>query len=99
MSVEDIAAANKLELARGAGQRYLVQRWDDGTICDKTGAPRKIEVQVKSHFCCIVLFGWLIGATLNLCIVPLLHDYAGYIQVSSVFDAAYSPLLSQIKSF
>lgn len=47
MTAEDIAAANKLELARGAGQRYLVQRWEDGTVCDKTGIPRKIEVQVK----------------------------------------------------
>jgi len=45
MTAEDIAAANKLELARGAGQRYLVQRWEDGTVCDKTGVPRKIEVQ------------------------------------------------------
>ncbi|KAF8334059.1 uncharacterized protein EI90DRAFT_3015120 [Cantharellus anzutake] len=37
--------ANKLELARGAGQRYLVQRWESGTVCDKTGVPRKAEVQ------------------------------------------------------
>lgn len=46
-SSEQIAAANKLELARGAGQRYLVQRWEDGTPCDKTNQPRKIEVQVR----------------------------------------------------
>lgn len=46
--MDSIVAANKLELARGAGQRYLVQRWEDGTACDKTGVPRKIEVQVSS---------------------------------------------------
>jgi len=45
-SPEQIAAAHKLELARGAGQRYLVQKWEDGSICDKTNQPRKIEVQV-----------------------------------------------------
>lgn len=49
-SPEQIAAANKLELARGAGQRYLVQRWEDGTPCDKTAQPRKIEVQVRDSF-------------------------------------------------
>ncbi|OWZ66435.1 hypothetical protein AYX14_05909 [Cryptococcus neoformans] len=30
----------------GASSRYLVQRWSDGTRCDKTGRPREIEVQV-----------------------------------------------------
>ncbi|KAF9069900.1 hypothetical protein BDP27DRAFT_1221642 [Rhodocollybia butyracea] len=34
-----------LELARGAGSRYLVQRWNDGTLCDKTGKGREVEVQ------------------------------------------------------
>ena len=43
----DAIAAN-LELARGVGSRYLVQRWGDGTVCDKTGKRRKIEVQVGS---------------------------------------------------
>jgi protein OS-9 len=64
IAFEDLAAANKLEYARGAGQRYLIQRcagkiinratnnlcrnrWDDGTLCDKTGQKRKIEVQVR----------------------------------------------------
>jgi len=43
---DELALANNLELARqGAGQRYLVQRWGDGTVCDKTGRPREIEVQ------------------------------------------------------
>ena len=40
------AVGANLELARGAGSRYLVQRWGDGTICDKTGKRREIEVQV-----------------------------------------------------
>jgi protein OS-9 len=40
------ALAANLELARGAGSRYLVQRWGDGTLCDKTGKRREIEVQV-----------------------------------------------------
>ncbi|KAI0256759.1 hypothetical protein BJV78DRAFT_1150698 [Lactifluus subvellereus] len=39
------AVAANLELARGAGSRYLVQRWGDGTLCDKTGKRREIEVQ------------------------------------------------------
>ena len=47
LSSEDVTAANKLELARGAGQRYLVQRWESGTLCDKTSLPRKVEVQVN----------------------------------------------------
>jgi hypothetical protein len=40
------AAAANLELARGVGSRYLVQRWGDGTTCDRTGKRREIEVQV-----------------------------------------------------
>ncbi|TFK42671.1 hypothetical protein BDQ12DRAFT_676603 [Crucibulum laeve] len=42
---EKNARAANLELARTAGSRYLVQRWGDGTICDKTGRPREVEVQ------------------------------------------------------
>jgi hypothetical protein len=44
---EQAALAANLELARGAGSRYLVQRWGDGTVCDKTGRRREIEVQVS----------------------------------------------------
>jgi len=40
------AVGANLELARGAGSRYLLQRWGDGTTCDKTGKRREIEVQV-----------------------------------------------------
>lgn len=44
---DELALATNLELARqSAGQRYLVQRWGDGTVCDQTGRPREIEVQV-----------------------------------------------------
>lgn len=39
-----------IALGRGAGQRYLVQRWGGGTVCDKTGRGREIEVQVSSVF-------------------------------------------------
>ncbi|KAI0035694.1 hypothetical protein K488DRAFT_42640 [Vararia minispora EC-137] len=51
MAIADIAVAERaalganLELARGAGSRYLVQRWSDGTYCDKAGRRREIEVQ------------------------------------------------------
>ncbi|GJJ12056.1 hypothetical protein Clacol_006297 [Clathrus columnatus] len=44
---DELAIANNLELVhhQTAGQRYLVQRWSDGTICDKTGRPREVEIQ------------------------------------------------------
>ncbi|KIO19948.1 hypothetical protein M407DRAFT_11145 [Tulasnella calospora MUT 4182] len=38
-------AKNALQLSEGAGQRYLTSRWTDGTLCDKTGRPREVEVQ------------------------------------------------------
>lgn len=44
--VDVTALSNRLELARGAGQRYLNMHWGDGTVCDKTGRKREIEVQV-----------------------------------------------------
>jgi protein OS-9 len=43
---QESAVAANLELAREAGSRYLVQRWGDGEICDKTGKRREVEVQV-----------------------------------------------------
>ena len=43
---EQNALAINLELARGTGSRYLIQRWGDGTLCDKTGREREIEIQV-----------------------------------------------------
>lgn len=42
---EQNVLATNLELARGAGSRYLIQRWGDGTVCDKTGREREIEIQ------------------------------------------------------
>ncbi|PFH50662.1 hypothetical protein AMATHDRAFT_144504 [Amanita thiersii Skay4041] len=41
---QDVQTTN-LELAKTAGSRYLVQRWGDGTTCDKTGKSREVEVQ------------------------------------------------------
>ena len=38
--------ARNIDVVRTAGHQYLVQRWGDGTICDKTGRPREIEIQV-----------------------------------------------------
>ncbi|KAL0071506.1 Protein OS-9 [Marasmius tenuissimus] len=48
------AIATNLKLARGAGSRYLVQRWGDGTICDMNGKPREVEVQ-ESKTCSYIL--------------------------------------------
>ncbi|TFY76745.1 hypothetical protein EWM64_g7273 [Hericium alpestre] len=42
---EQAAVAANLELATSSGSRYLVQRWGDGSVCDKTGKRREIEVQ------------------------------------------------------
>lgn len=32
------------------GGRYLSQTWSSGTVCDKTGLPREVEVQVSRRF-------------------------------------------------
>ena len=47
LTTAEAAAAANLELARGAGSRYLVQRWGDGTYCDKTGRKREVEIQAS----------------------------------------------------
>lgn len=49
LSTTQVAGAElqNVELAKGVGSRYLVQRWGDGTLCDKTGEPRDIEIQVR----------------------------------------------------
>ena len=39
-------AAPEVAFGLGAHSRYLVQRWSDGTRCDKTGRPRETEVQI-----------------------------------------------------
>ncbi|KAF9053565.1 hypothetical protein BDZ89DRAFT_1004501 [Hymenopellis radicata] len=43
----DIAVREgSIELAHGGGgSRYLVQTWGDGTLCDKSGKPREVQVQ------------------------------------------------------
>ena len=40
-------ALSNIEVVRTAGHRYLVEKWGDGTVCDMTGKPRDIEVQVS----------------------------------------------------
>lgn len=42
------SAAKSDEDAIGDERRYLVQRWTGGTLCDKTGVERSIEVQVST---------------------------------------------------
>ena len=42
----DRADERSVSVGLGATTRYLVQRWSDGTPCDKTGRPREVEVQV-----------------------------------------------------
>ncbi|KAI0737661.1 hypothetical protein BC629DRAFT_1241744, partial [Irpex lacteus] len=42
---QEAAIAANVELARNAGSRYLVQRWGDGTFCEKIGRKREIEIQ------------------------------------------------------
>ncbi|TFY57281.1 hypothetical protein EVJ58_g7116 [Rhodofomes roseus] len=53
---EQAAIAANVELARGAGSRYLVQRWGDGTYCDKTGRKREIEFHCSMTMTDTVLF-------------------------------------------
>ncbi|KAL0137412.1 hypothetical protein V8B55DRAFT_1528118 [Mucor lusitanicus] len=40
-----VAATTKKDHARNGDQRYLVQKWGDGSRCDLTEKPRTIEVQ------------------------------------------------------
>lgn len=42
---EQNAIAANVALAKGAGSRYLVQRWGDGTMCELIGRSREVEVQ------------------------------------------------------
>lgn len=43
---EPSSTSPSVSFAEGAASRYLVQRWSDGTTCDKTGQPREVEVQI-----------------------------------------------------
>lgn len=38
----------KTELKKNGDQKYLVQKWGDGSKCDLTEKPRVIEVQVSA---------------------------------------------------
>ena len=38
------------DLQAVGGKKYLVQRWSDGTKCDLTGKPRRVEIQVRFIF-------------------------------------------------
>ncbi|KLO12613.1 hypothetical protein SCHPADRAFT_853699 [Schizopora paradoxa] len=42
---QQAALQNNVDIVATAGHRYLKQTWGDGTVCDKTGGPREIEVQ------------------------------------------------------
>lgn len=44
---QEAAIAANVELARTAGSRYLVQRWAEGSYCEKIGRKREIEIQVR----------------------------------------------------
>lgn len=43
-----LGGGNAMGFGEGEGGRYLSQLWEGGTICDKTGMPRSIEVQVRA---------------------------------------------------
>jgi len=62
LASEDKSEENSLEVVHGGKssgkndedsigdeRRYLVQRWTGGTLCDKTGVDRSIEVQVSLY--------------------------------------------------
>ena len=68
---EQSAVAANLELAREAGARYLVQRWSDGTFCEKAGKNREVEVQVS-------IFHETRRSILIFLPVSLLDDYDRY---------------------
>lgn len=45
-TISDPSTSPSVSFAENASNRYLVQRWSDGTTCDKTGQPREVEVQI-----------------------------------------------------
>lgn len=47
---ESTVTTTELEVSNE--RKYLVQRWDNGDICDLTGQPRKVEVQVSFFLSC-----------------------------------------------
>lgn len=45
--VEATLGGEPLGLGTTEGGRYLSMKWEGGTICDKTGMPRTVDVQVR----------------------------------------------------
>lgn len=75
---EQNAHATNLELAKNAGSRYLVQRWGDGTLCDKTGKNREVEVQVRGTLFALsscIFKGVMRSNRVSFSSVPLFNDY------------------------
>lgn len=84
------ALANTAELQTKGESRYLVQRLSGGTVCDLTGAERKIEVQFHCHPQSADRIGWIKELTtcsyLMVIYTPrLCHDVA--FQVPQVEDS------------
>ncbi|CAG8466517.1 7188_t:CDS:2 [Acaulospora morrowiae] len=76
------------DLQAGRGKKYLVQRWGDGTTCDLTGEPRKVEIQfhcnpqsrdgialVKEMYTCYYL---IVIHTPRLCNDPAFHSKTSF---------------------
>ncbi|CAJ0642445.1 8017_t:CDS:2 [Entrophospora sp. SA101] len=70
------------DLEVGGGKKFLVQRWSDGTTCDLTGNPRRVEIQfhcnpqnyisvVTEMYTCNYL---VVIHTSYLCAHPAFHD-------------------------
>ncbi|CAJ0874559.1 17190_t:CDS:2 [Entrophospora sp. SA101] len=70
------------DLEVGGGKKFLVQRWSDGTKCDLTGNPRRVEIQfhcnpqnyisvVTEMYTCNYL---VVIHTSYLCAHPAFHD-------------------------
>ncbi|CAG8673921.1 969_t:CDS:2 [Acaulospora colombiana] len=76
------------DLQAGRGKKYLIQRWGDGTICDLTKEPRKVEIQfhcnpqsrdgialVKEMYTCYYL---IVIHTPRLCNDPAFHSKTSF---------------------
>lgn len=88
-------------------KRYLVQRWDGGTICDMTGKPRSVEVQfhcstlASDHIALLretsICEYLLVIHTPRLCSEPLFLDGGSKKGIGAgeiVTDIACSPVLT-----
>lgn len=78
-------------------KRYLVQRWDGGTICDMTGKPRSVEVQyhcstiATDHIALLretsICEYLVVIHTPSLCSEPLFLDGGGRKSLNGVDDS------------